>query len=119
MGAVYATVADIRAVGYPLTAGQETSAETLLEQASVKLRLKAQKVGKDIDAMIADATIGEDYAVAVKSVVVQAVCRGLDSLFSTGSGAASSVSLWGLTPFSRRFSMPDKACIFCGTNSKN
>lgn len=76
MGNIYATVADIRAVGYPLTASQETSAETLLEQASAKLRLTAkQQYKKDIDSMVAE---DEDFALAVKSVVVQAVVRALD-----------------------------------------
>lgn len=79
MGTVYATVADIRAIGYPLTASQETSAEVLLEQASAKLRLTAkQQYKKDIDSMIADSETGEDFGLAVKSVVVQAVIRALD-----------------------------------------
>lgn len=79
MGAVYATVADIRAVGYPLTASQEESAEVLLAQASAKLRLMAkQQYKKDVDSMIADSETGEDFALAVKSVVVQAVIRALD-----------------------------------------
>ena len=85
MGAVYASVSDITALGRTLTAEQETAANTLLVQASAKLRLTARKYGKDIDAMIADAATGEDYALAVKSVVVQAVCRALDSV--TGSAA--------------------------------
>ena len=87
MGAVYATIADIRAVGYPLSAGQEAAATTLLEQASAKLRTQARNIGKDVDALIADETTGEDYALAVKSVVVQSVCRGLDSGTNMGAGA--------------------------------
>jgi hypothetical protein len=89
MGAVYATIADIRAVGYPLSAGQETAATTLLAQASAKLRTQARNIGKDVDALIADTVIGEDFALAVKSVIVQAVCRGLDSGMNTGGGAIS------------------------------
>lgn len=87
MGAVYATVEDIRAVGYPLSASQETAAGTLLVQASAKLRTQARTVGKDVDAMIADTVTGEDFGTAVKSVVVQAVCRALDSGMNTGVGA--------------------------------
>lgn len=87
MGNVYASVSDITALGRSLTAEQETAAEVLLEQASAKLRLTARKYGKDIDAMIADPDSGEDFALAVKSVVVQAVCRALDSV--TGSAAVS------------------------------
>lgn len=86
MSAVYATIADIRAVGYPLSEGQETAANTLLEQASAKLRTQARNIGKDVDALIADPVTGEDFALAVKSVVVQAVCRGLDSGLNTGGG---------------------------------
>ena len=84
---VYATVEDIRASGYPLTAAQETTATALLEQASAKLRTQARQFDKDIDAMIADAVTGEDYALAVKSVIIQAVCRGLDSAGGAGGAA--------------------------------
>lgn len=86
MGTVYATVEDIRASGYPLSASQEAAANTLLEQASAKLRTQARGIGKDIDAMIADETTGEDFGIAVKSVVVQAVRRGLDSGANAGAG---------------------------------
>lgn len=86
MGTAYATIADIRAVGYPLSAAQETAATTLLEQASAKLRTQARNIGKDVDALIADPVTGEDFALAVKSVIVQAVCRGLDSGMNTGGG---------------------------------
>lgn len=90
MGALYATVADIRAVGYPLTASQEESAQVLLEMASAKLRLTAkQQYQKDIDSMIADPENGEDFALAVKSVVVQAVVRALDCS-GNQTGAVSS-----------------------------
>ena len=87
--AVYATVGDIRAVGYPMTAAQETAASTMLELSSAKLRTLARNIGKDIDEMIADPATGEDFALAVKSVIVQAVCRGLDSGMNTGGGAIS------------------------------
>lgn len=87
MGAVYATIEDIRAVGYPLSASQETAARTLLELASAKLRTQARGIGKDIDTLVADETTGDDFALAVKSVIVQAVCRGLDSGTNMGAGA--------------------------------
>lgn len=87
MGAVYATIEDIRAVGYPLSASQETAARTLLELASAKLRTQARSIGKDIDTLVADETTGDDFALAVKSVIVQAVCRGLDSGTNMGAGA--------------------------------
>lgn len=87
--AVYATVGDIRAAGYPLSVSQEAAANTLLEQASAKLRTQARNIGKDVDAMIADPETGEDFGIAVKSVIVQAVCRGLDSGANTGAGTVT------------------------------
>lgn len=95
MSEPYAVVADLRAVGYPLSSAQETAAQTLIEQASAKLRIIARKFGRDIDTMITDEKIGEDYALAVKSVIVQAVIRALDSVSSTAP-AASSISQSGL-----------------------
>lgn len=80
MGAVYASVEDITALGRSLTNQQSEAADVLLAQASAKLRLSAQKYGKNIDNMITDPVTGEDFALAVKSVVVQAVCRALDSV---------------------------------------
>lgn len=79
MGTAYATVDDIRAIGRSLSAEQSEAAEVLIDQASAKLRITARKYGKNIDAMIKDTETGEDYALAVKSAVVQAVCRALDS----------------------------------------
>ena len=80
MGDAYASVEDITMLGRSLTNQQQDAAEVLLQQASAKLRLTARKYGRDIDALIEDPTIGEDYALAVQSIVVQAVCRALDSV---------------------------------------
>lgn len=80
MGGAYASVEDITTLGRSLTNQQQEAAEVLLQQASAKLRLTARKYGRDIDALIADPTIGADYALAVQSIVVQAVCRALDSV---------------------------------------
>mgnify|MGYP002518983087 CR=1 FL=1 len=91
MGAVYATVSDILALGVSLTAQQQSSAEVLLPQASAKLRITAKKYGKDIDALIAD---DEDYGLAVKSIVEQAVIRALSSLDT--NPAVSQVTQSGL-----------------------
>lgn len=82
----YATISDIRAAGYPLSAAQEEAAQTLLTQGSARLRLMARKYGKDIDELITDETAGADYALAVKSVLVQATARALDSGSNTGNG---------------------------------
>lgn len=84
---VYGTIEDIRAVGYPLSAAQEEAAATLLVQASARLRQTARRFGKDIDKRIADSETGKDYALTVKSVVVQAVCRALDAASNAGSAA--------------------------------
>ena len=80
MGAVYAAVSDITALGISLTAQQEQAAGVLLEQDSAKLRLIAKKYGKSIDALIAE---DEDYSDAVKNVVVQSVVRALNSIASS------------------------------------
>lgn len=98
-GAAYAAVADILAIGRTLTAGQQEAAEVLLSEASAKLRLMAQKYKKNIDELIADPVTGEDFALAVKSVIVQAVCRALDS--AGGNAAVSqnteSIGAYSLT----------------------
>lgn len=99
MGAVYASVEDITALGRSLTNQQSEAADVLLEQASAKLRLFAQKYGKNIDDMIADTVTGADFALAVKSAVVQAVCRALDSVDSNAvaSQGTESIGAYSLT----------------------
>lgn len=99
MGAAYASVEDITALGRSLTNQQSEAADVLLEQASAKLRLMAQKYKKNIDDLIADPVTGEDYALAVKSVVVQAVCRALDSVNSNtaASQGTESIGAYSLT----------------------
>lgn len=100
MGNVYASVSDILAIGRTLTAQQQEAAEVLIEQASAKLRVTARNYHKDIDAMIADETGGEDFALSVKAVIVNAVCRALDSTTTmpvasesqSGLGYAASVT---------------------------
>lgn len=77
MGTVYASVSDIAALGISLTAQQQEAAEILLSTASSKLRLAANKHGKDLDALIAS---DEDYGEAVKGVVIQSVTRALNSI---------------------------------------
>jgi len=76
MGAVYATVSDMRACGVKLSAEQEETAENLLVTASAKLRVIAHGRHKDLDSLVAN----EDYAEAVKSIVIQAVARSLNSI---------------------------------------
>ena len=99
MGTVYAEVSDITALGRTLTNQQQEAAEVLLAQASAKLRLMAQKYKKNIDELIADPVTGEDYELAVKSVVVQAVCRALDRVSSNtvASQGTESIGAYSLT----------------------
>lgn len=111
MGAVYATVADIRAAGYPLTAAQEETAGVLLEQASAKLRTQARQFDKEIDTMIADTVTGEDFALVVKSVIVQAVCRGLDSAGGGGALTQGSQTL-GAYSVQQTFFNPGQSLYF-------
>lgn len=93
MGTVYAEVSDITALGRSPTNQQQEAAEVLIAEASAKLRLMAQKYKKNIDELIADPITGEDYALAVKSVVVQAVCRALDAINDSGAVSSASESL--------------------------
>lgn len=77
----YAEISDITAIR-SLTAQHQEAVEKLIPQACAALRTLARKYGRDIDELIADEATGEDYALVVKSVVIQAVCRALDSLCS-------------------------------------
>jgi len=77
MGANYAVVSDIIALGVSLTPQQQNSAEILITQASAKLRLTAKKYNKDLDELI---SVDPDYGEAIKSVIVQSVIRALNSL---------------------------------------
>ncbi len=117
--AVYATVADIRAVGYPLSEAQETAASTMIEQASARLRLTAKRVGKDIDAMIADPASGEDYALAVKSVVVQSVCRGLDAAQGTGQAITQGSQTIGAYSVQQTYFNPGQSLYFVRNELKD
>jgi hypothetical protein len=70
----FAVPDDIANVWQPLTADQESIAEALIDQASLKLRVAARRRGRDLDAMVAsDPLIGE----AAQTAVVNAVKRVL------------------------------------------
>lgn len=90
MGTVYAEVSDLIAFGHSLTAAQSQAAQALIEQASAKLRIAAEKYGADIDSMIA---IDSDYALAVKSIVVQAVMRAVNSTDDSAAISQGSESI--------------------------
>lgn len=80
MGNRYAEVSDITALGKNLTSSQLNAVEILLDMASSKLRIIANKYGRNIDDMINDEFLGEDYRNAVKSVIIQSVLRAVDSM---------------------------------------
>ncbi len=82
MGVIYATVDELTALDTSLTTEQTEQAEILLETASAKLRLLAKKYGKDIDVLIAS---DEDYKLAVKDIVINAVRRALSSYADSSS----------------------------------
>ncbi|MFP3490208.1 Gp19/Gp15/Gp42 family protein, partial [Staphylococcus sp. SIMBA_130] len=70
----FATVEDLTALWRPMSADEQTRAEALLPVVSDRLRLEAEKVGKNIDQMIADSV---SYKNVVKSVTVDIVSRTL------------------------------------------
>ena len=70
----FATVDDLTRLWRPMTSEEQTKAEALLEVISASLRVEADKVGKDLDAMVA-----EDYnlAAVAMSVTVDVAARTL------------------------------------------
>lgn len=70
----FATTNDIKNLWRPLTESEEKRANNLLQVVSDSLRAEADKVGKDLDAMI---TKKEYFANVVKSVTVDIVARTL------------------------------------------
>lgn len=84
MGAVYATVNDIKALK-PLTAQEEQQAGVLIQYASDRLRVIAANYGKDLDGMVNG---DESFASAVRYTVVQAVINGLGRLSESANAAS-------------------------------
>lgn len=70
----FATIDDLSKLWRPLKPGEVERAESLLAVVSDSLRIEAQKVGKDLDALVADSV---SYANVVKSVTVDVVARTL------------------------------------------
>lgn len=84
MGAVYATVEDVELLGRKLTADEAARAPSLLNSASVTLRMEARNRQYDLDEMIAE---DEDCGEIARALVVNAVVRALNS---SGGGADTS-----------------------------
>ncbi|MBR2211927.1 MAG: phage Gp19/Gp15/Gp42 family protein [Fibrobacter sp.] len=74
MGELYATKSDIIALWRPMTQAESDRADELLPVVCSSLREEARKVGKDLDAMIAE---DDDLAEVAKSVTVDVVARTL------------------------------------------
>lgn len=70
----YATLADVQALWRPLTTAETSRAEALIPIVCDSLRIEAEKVGKDLDQMVADSTA---LASVAKSVTVDVVARTL------------------------------------------
>lgn len=70
----FATIDDLSKLWRPLKPGEIERAESLLTVVSDSLRVEAKKVGKDLDALVADSV---SYANVVKSVTVDVVARTL------------------------------------------
>ena len=70
----FATLEDITSLWRPLKPSETERATALLPAVSDSLRIEADKVGKDLDKMVAD---NETYANVVKSVVVDIIARTL------------------------------------------
>lgn len=110
-GAVYAAVSDITARGHDLTAQQQQAAEVLLADASAMLREEAAGYDVSIDARIADADTGEDYARVVTAVICDAVCRALDAADSSGAVTQASETL-GLYSYTMHYAASGEAIYF-------
>ncbi|HEM5043010.1 TPA: phage Gp19/Gp15/Gp42 family protein [Streptococcus suis] len=70
----FATISDLETLWRVLKFDETERAEALLEVVSNSIRYEAQKVGKDLDALISDNPI---FASVVKSVTVDVVARTL------------------------------------------
>lgn len=70
----FATIEDVATLWRALKNDETTRAISLLKVVSDSLRVEADKVNKDIDAMVAESP---SYANVVKSVVVDIIARTL------------------------------------------
>lgn len=87
----YATVEDVAAMFRPLTAEEQERAGYLLETVSAEIRLRADALEKDFDAMIAKSP---DLGIVAKAVTVDTVGRILNQ--STTGEAMTQMSQSGL-----------------------
>ena len=83
----YATVDDMTTLWRPMTADEQQRAEALLTTVSSELRLRAKRVGLNLDALV---TEDADYAEVAKSVTVDVTARAL--MTSTDSEPVTQMS---------------------------
>ena len=74
MMATFATIDDVTNIWRRMTSEEQVRADALLEVVSASLRAEADKVGKDLDKMVAASAA---YAAVAKSVTVDVVARML------------------------------------------
>lgn len=74
MAGAFATVDDLTLLWRPMTKEEQTRAAALLVIVSASLRTEADKVGKDLDQMVAN---DPNLATVAKSVTVDVVARTL------------------------------------------
>ena len=74
MAVNYATVQDVETLWRELTSAEQSRAEALIPIVCSSLRAEATKVGRNLDAMIAE---DDDLAEVAKSVVVDVIARTL------------------------------------------
>lgn len=72
--AAFATVDDLTTLWRTMTAEEQGRAAALLDVVSASLRMEAEKVGRDLDAMVAAS---EHLAAVARSVTVDVVARTL------------------------------------------
>ncbi|NCB40316.1 MAG: hypothetical protein EOM80_16275 [Erysipelotrichia bacterium] len=68
----YATISDLTTLWRTMTTAEQTRATELLDTVSARLRVEANKVGKDLDALV-EADV--DLASVAKSVTCDIVAR--------------------------------------------
>lgn len=68
----YATISDLTTLWRTMTTAEQTRATELLDIVSARLRVEANKVGKDLDALV---EADEDLASVAKSVTCDIVAR--------------------------------------------
>lgn len=86
---VYASLDDIGRLWRRLTAAEQERAEAMLPVISAMFRLKAKSRGYDLETMMEE---DEDFALLVKSAVVDVISYNMDLSSDSSTGSVSQVS---------------------------